>query len=625
MSNSFDLNALYIEEEGENEIIEENDTATDLLRHAAHVLEGNEDNQPAIEPTVGAEFDSGEQFAAFCFTYAYKTGFELHIRSSQLLAPFREQGVHRNGVGDKEPRFHMMNKFRLMCSEGNTTKKRSCITPCKMYVFGKLNHDIGKFVICTCDLVHNHELNPEVSRHVVNYRHISEYFKTRLMLNNRAGIPISRNFNTLVREVGGIHNLHFNGQDARNFINNERRKTRFRGDAKDVLYYFEGLKAQNPYFYYAIEMDADNKLLNIFWSDARCCAMYKAFGDPSSFDSTFLSNRYQMPFCAFVGVNHHGSTVLYASALISYEDTESFEWVFEKWMECMGRAPTVLLTDQCKAMEEIDKDLRTLVHESITEEELQEMWDDFMEKYNLRRNKWLRGAWDMGQRWMPVFWKDTLCAEKNVEDEKVNNAKDIKSPHKWDPLILFEDIYSKVYTNSKFGEVKTEVYGCISTNVETLPNSLGFIKRFRATSKVTEAFWKEDRRSFEVSIDTITGEYKCGCKMFEFRGILCRHILKCLDVLDVKGILDKYILDRLRKDLVRVYENIRVGYYNPDESKRVKRSLEITVKNDYIKRLAMQSEGSSAIYTSRTDELIKELEAHAGIQTIDSFAACGVS
>ncbi|XP_074265524.1 protein FAR1-RELATED SEQUENCE 5-like [Silene latifolia] len=306
MSNSFDLNALYIEEEGENEVIDENDTTTELLRHAAHVLEGNEDNQPSIEPTIGAEFESGEQFAAFCYTYAYKTGFELHVRSSQLLAPFKEQ---------------------------------------------ELNHDTGKFVTCTSKLVHNHDLNPEVSRHVVNYRHISEYFKTRLMLNDRAGILITRNFNTLVREVGEIHNLHFNGQDARNFNNNERRKSRFRGDTKEVLNYFEGLKAQNPDFYYAVERDADNKLLNIFWSDARCRAMYKAFGDPSSFDSTFLSNRYQMPFCPFVGVNHHGSTIFYAAALISYEDTESFEWVFEKWMKFMGRAPTVLITDQCKAME----------------------------------------------------------------------------------------------------------------------------------------------------------------------------------------------------------------------------------------------------------------------------------
>ncbi|XP_074304093.1 protein FAR1-RELATED SEQUENCE 5-like [Silene latifolia] len=301
---------------------------------------------------------------------------------------------------------------------------------------------------------------------------------------------------------------------------------------------------------------------------------------------------------------------------------------------------------------QIDRDLRTLVHESITEEELQDMWDDFMEKYNLRRNKWLRGAWNMRSgghagmsstqrseqtnRFIKTYmsietglmqfmkqYEDAI--EKKVEDEKVNNAKDIKSLLKWDPMILFEDIFSKFYTNSKFGEVKTEVYGCISINVETLPNSLGFIKRFRATSKVTEAFWKKDRRSFEVSIDTITGEYKCGCKMFEFRGILCRHIMKCLDVLDVKAIPDKYILDRWRKDLVRGYENIRVGYYNPDESERVKRSLEITVKNDYIKRLAMQSEGSSAIYNSRTDELITELEARAGIQSIDSFAAGGVS
>ncbi|XP_074276653.1 protein FAR1-RELATED SEQUENCE 6-like [Silene latifolia] len=155
--------------------------------------------------------------------------------------------------------------------------------------------------------------------------------------------------------------------------------------------------------------------------------------------------------------------------------------------------------------------------------------------------------------------------EKKVEDEKINNARDIKKPLKWDPMILFEEIFSKVYTNSKFEEVKTEVCGCISTNVIMLPNSLGFIKRFTATSKVTEAYWKKDRRSFGVIIDTMAGEYKCGCKMFEFRGILCRHIMKCLDVLDVQGIPNKYILDG-RKDLVRGYENIRVGYYNLHES-----------------------------------------------------------
>ena len=145
--------------------------------------------------------------------------------------------------------------------------------------------------------------------------------------------------------------MPLNERDMRNVINRERRKCRFQGDAKEVLIYFKKLKSQNNEFFYAVEKDEDDRLLNIFWADARCRAMYKVFGDVVSFDSTHSSNRYRMPLCPFVGVNHHGNTIVFASTLISYEDKETFEWLFQQWIECMGKAPDVLLTDQCKAME----------------------------------------------------------------------------------------------------------------------------------------------------------------------------------------------------------------------------------------------------------------------------------
>ncbi|KAK9741378.1 hypothetical protein RND81_03G101400 [Saponaria officinalis] len=297
--------------------------------------------------------------------------------------------------------------------------------------------------------------------------------------------------------------------------------------------------------------------------------------------------RYRMPFSPFVGVNHRGSTVIFAAALVSYEDTETFEWVFEKWIECMGRAPTVMLTDQCKAVEggirkvfpdtnhrlclwhilqnadknlrsdphftAIDRDMRTLVHESITEEEFLNLWVEMVEKYNFQQNSLFIDQFE-------------FALKRKAEEEKVLNFAEKNKPLKWDHGILFDDVFHKVYTNKKFQDVKDEVYGRINTNVETLPNSLGFVKMFRATSKVVDPFWKKERRCFDVSIDTMSSKYKCGCKLFKFKGILCRHIIKCLDVMDVNVIPDKYILARWRKDLVRGYENIRVGYYDPGQS-----------------------------------------------------------
>ncbi|KAK9740865.1 hypothetical protein RND81_03G066700 [Saponaria officinalis] len=553
------------------------------------------------------KFDSGEQFAALCFTYAYKIGFQLHVRTSGLLDVYKGKGVRRNRVGEAEVQFHMMKKIRLGCSKGRKSNTNPEHVPCKVFVDGRIKFGGDKFVITQCDL----------------------YFKKRMMLNDRAGIPITRNFNTLVMEGGGYENLPFNYRDMRNAINQERRKCRFGGDAQELISYFDLLKRENPDFFFAVEKDVNEALLNIFWADARCRAMHKAFGDV--------------------------------------------------WIECMGRAPSVMLTDQCKAMEgairkvfphtkhrlclwrilqnadknlrshpqftAIDRDMRTLVHESTTEEEFENLWAEMVEKYSFQKNSWMdtfcagmssTQRSEQSNRYFKSFVsietglkqfidQFEFALKRKAEEENVLNFAYKNRPLKWNQGILFEDVFHKVYTNKKFQEVKDEVYGCINTNMETLLIILGFVKMFRATSKVSDPFWKKERRSFDVSIDTVAGEYKCGCKLFEFKGIVCRHIIKCLDVLDVNVIPDKYILARWRKDLVRGYENIRAGYYDPGQSERVKKSVELTVRSDYMTTLTMHDDESYHIYMAKTNELIKTLEAHAGIENVNAFGEGDVS
>jgi hypothetical protein len=73
-----------------------------------------------------------------------------------------------------------------------------------------------------------------------------------------------------------------------------------------------------------MDVDDDSRLQNVFWAHARSRAAYEFFGDIITFDTTYLTNRYDMPFAPFVCVNHHGQSILLGAGLISNENTETF-------------------------------------------------------------------------------------------------------------------------------------------------------------------------------------------------------------------------------------------------------------------------------------------------------------
>jgi hypothetical protein len=84
-----------------------------------------------------------------------------------------------------------------------------------------------------------------------------------------------------------------------------------------------------------MDMNDNCRLRNVFWADARSKAAYEYFNDVVTFDTTYLTNRYDMPFAPFVGVNHHGQSIILGAGLISNEDTYTFVWLFNSWLRCM--------------------------------------------------------------------------------------------------------------------------------------------------------------------------------------------------------------------------------------------------------------------------------------------------
>ena len=89
-------------------------------------------------------------------------------------------------------------------------------------------------------------------------------------------------------------------------------------------------------------------LKNVFWVDVKSIAAYEALSDVTSFDTTYITNKYNMPVAPFGGENHDEQIVLFGFCLTSkVEDTKSYIWLFKSLLECMAcKASQVIITYQ---------------------------------------------------------------------------------------------------------------------------------------------------------------------------------------------------------------------------------------------------------------------------------------
>ncbi|XP_022858320.1 protein FAR1-RELATED SEQUENCE 5-like [Olea europaea var. sylvestris] len=200
-------------------------------------------------------------------------------------------------------------------------------------------------------LEHNHKTSPSKSRLYRCNRQLSERVKRQLEVNDIAGIPLHKSFNSTV-VAGGFDNMTCVEKDCRNFIEKVRRLRLGEGDDLAIQAYFTKMQSCSPGFFFSMDLDDDCRLRNVFWVDNRCREAYKEFEDVVTFDTTYLTNKYDMPFVPFVGVNHHGQSTLLGCGLVSNEDTNTFVWLFRTWLECMnGQAPNGIITDRDRAMQ----------------------------------------------------------------------------------------------------------------------------------------------------------------------------------------------------------------------------------------------------------------------------------
>ncbi|XP_073357009.1 protein FAR1-RELATED SEQUENCE 5-like isoform X2 [Aegilops tauschii subsp. strangulata] len=211
---------------------------------------------------------------------------------------------------------------------------------------------------------------------------------------------------------------------------------------------FSEMKVQDSEFNYNVQVDDESRIRTLMWTNGRSKKQYHHFGDVVTFDTTYKTNLYDMPFGIFVGMNNHFQSVLYAGVLMRDETVDTFKWIFDEFVKMMGgKRPITILTDQARAMEVAIEDVypdathrwckwhilkkakeslgsnytkksdfraefHKLVHEMLTIEEFEDGWAALLEKYSLTKNTYLTQIYETRQKWAKPYFAGKFRARQ---------------------------------------------------------------------------------------------------------------------------------------------------------------------------------------------------------------------
>ncbi|XP_047946700.1 protein FAR1-RELATED SEQUENCE 5-like [Salvia hispanica] len=349
----------------------------------------------------------------------------------------------------------------------------------------------------------------------------------------------------MAKEAGGIQHLGFNHIDLKNYLRTKRTLEIKQGDSGGVLQYLQRMTSEDPHFYYAIQLDVEDLITNIFWTDGRMIQDFGHFGDVVCFDTTYRKHRDGRPIALFVGVNHHKQTTVFGAALLYDETIETFEWLFDAFEDAMmGKRPKTILTDQDQAMSAalaskwpstyhrlcvwhifqnaaihlsnvfssfentFAADFSRCVYDFEEESEFLDAWNGMLEKYNLQDNQWLKRMFSLREKWALVYGRNTFCADmvSTQRSECMNVVVKHYVNYKNNIVEVFHH-FQRLIDDRREKESAEDFKNAQSSPVMTFP--LEILKHAVAvyTHKIFALFSEELRKAIESKIE---GESQLG-------------------------------------------------------------------------------------------------------------------
>ncbi|XP_074304375.1 protein FAR1-RELATED SEQUENCE 7-like [Silene latifolia] len=286
------------------------------------------------------------------------------------------------------------------------------------------------------------------------------------------------------------------------------------------------MAVNRPWFFFDFDVDSDGSLSKAIWADGIARRNYSIFGDAVSFDPTYSTNKYDMVFTPFTGVDHHKRSVTFCGALVAHEDAESFQWVFSRFLlRWVGRSLSIL-----SPIRMLDEDIKVA--------EFDAKWEEIGREHTVNNIDWFKEMYAKRKQWVMAHCKDLEMGGKKLDNSNRHTSPKI-STH-----LAIEVHGAQVYSHKEFEKFQEEVKYSIDTC-----KSRGFSKA--DSLEVTTVRDANRDRNYQVTYCPVTFKATCSCRMLEKKGILCRHVIWIYSSNGVKKIPELCVVNRWCKDAIR--------------------------------------------------------------------------
>ena len=210
-----------------------------------------------VVPSIGMKFDCDDTAYEFYKEYAHRIGFSVrkHFVKRARTGQVKRRTFCCSKEGERGFDKRRVNAaFRLPISRVGCSAQMTC----------QLQKD-GMLEIVSFHEQHNHEFAPSPMKHMLrSKRRITPAQKAIADDAEKFRISIKQAIDLLSMQAGGRENLGFLDVDYKNYIHCKRRMALKKGDGCAVMEYFHKMQLEDPSYFYSIQLDDDDQIMNIF-------------------------------------------------------------------------------------------------------------------------------------------------------------------------------------------------------------------------------------------------------------------------------------------------------------------------------------------------------------------------
>ncbi|CAL4993897.1 unnamed protein product [Urochloa decumbens] len=407
----------------------------------------------SVHSGVGTHVVSGSSGAGNVLMQADSGGLTVPTAETTFSAEDVEDGVEID-TSRESKRTEKKTKYIYVCQRARVNKKEKVATdrpiiekkivrqrrrdyvertrcPARMIVRRTLH---GHWEVVHFEKDHNHDRVKKFSltKYLNSHRNIPPEEREFIRFLHGCNITSTHAFQIMADLYGGIDNCLYTEGDVKNLCVEYQAEYKCK-DMKRTLDYFSELQKKDPDFYYSYTLDEEDRVENLFWVDSAARKSYELYGNCISFDATYLTNAYNMPFAPFIGIDRNGITIQLGCGFLRNEKTESYVWLFSEFKNAMGgRDPLNIITDQDLAMKAaITLVFRTAIHRNCR-------WH-IMENARKVLGPFLNGKDELSEDFKNCVSFSFSPAEFESKWQTMLDKHEINGDERWSAEILADD------------------------------------------------------------------------------------------------------------------------------------------------------------------------------------------